>query len=143
MTGEMKGKKASRKRAYNKMVDCGPPVPSGPRGGFGGDGECGDCGHSKCGKTCNVRYVGPISLIRDHHIWHAARGVSHIWTATIVTGVALVLTGVMAYTIVDAQTTRDSQIEQNAAQTQMRQLIQRINQMDQTLRQVQANCQNP
>ena len=140
MTGEMKGKKTTRKRA-RKMADIGSPIPSGSCGGFGGDGYA-ECGHSKCGKICNVRYVGPISHIRDHHIWHAAKGVSHIWTATIVTGMALVLTGVMAYSIVDAKTTRDAEIKQAASQAQMQQLVQQLSQVQQTLRDVRANCQN-
>lgn len=60
------------------------------------------CGHSHCGETCKVRYIGPVSPIRDHHIWHVARGVSHIWTAVIIAGLAVVLTGTVAYSTVNA-----------------------------------------
>jgi len=60
------------------------------------------CGHSHCGETCKVRYIGPVSPIRDHHIWHVARGVSHIWSAVIIAGLAVVLTGTVAYSTVNA-----------------------------------------
>ncbi len=61
------------------------------------------CGHYGCtGGTCNVRYVGPTTHIRDHHIVHAARGASNVWTAAIVAGLAVVLTGAIAYTALGA-----------------------------------------
>jgi len=62
----------------------------------------GACGHSHCGDMCRVRYIGPVSHIRDHHIMHVARGVSHIWTAVIIAGLAVVLTGAVAYTAANA-----------------------------------------
>lgn len=62
----------------------------------------GVCGHSHCGDTCKVRYIGPVTSIRDHHIMHVARGISHIWTAVIIAGLAAVLTGAVAYSSVNA-----------------------------------------
>ncbi|MFA6099257.1 MAG: hypothetical protein WC750_00065 [Patescibacteria group bacterium] len=62
----------------------------------------GSCGHSHCGEMCRVRYIGPVTSIRDHHIMHVARGVSHIWTAVIIAGLAVVLTGAVAYSSVNA-----------------------------------------
>jgi len=41
--------------------------------------------------------------MRDHHIVHAARGISQVWTAAIVAGLAVVLTGAIAWSAVDAQ----------------------------------------
>ena len=77
------------------------PVPEGPVGGMGMN-EDPTCGHSTCGRTCNVRHAGPTSPIRDHHIAHIARGVSNVWTASIVAGLAVVLTGAIAYSAVQA-----------------------------------------
>jgi hypothetical protein len=56
-----------------------------------------------------VRYVGPTSHLHDHHIIHAARGVAHVWTAAIVAGLAVVLTGAIAYTAVEAQSASSTQ----------------------------------
>ncbi|MFA6161120.1 MAG: hypothetical protein WC766_02965 [Patescibacteria group bacterium] len=60
------------------------------------------CGHSHCEDVCRVRYIGPVSSIRDHHIMHVARGMSHIWTAAIIAGLAVVLTGAVAFSAVNA-----------------------------------------
>lgn len=62
------------------------------------------CGHSACtGGKCNVRYVGPVSHIRDHHVVHAARHASHVWSAAIVAGLAVVLTGALGYAAIGAE----------------------------------------
>jgi len=61
------------------------------------------CGHSHCQDRCRVRYIGPTSHIRDHHILHTARGVAHVWTATIIAGLAIVITGAIAFSAVNAQ----------------------------------------
>src|SRR5260221_14336156 len=85
----------SRRKAANS------PIPSGPMSDMGG----GTCGHSGCsGGTCKVRFVGPTSSMRAHPIMHAAHGASQVWTAAIVAGLAVVLTGAIAYTAVQAQT---------------------------------------
>lgn len=41
--------------------------------------------------------------MHNHFIVHAARGVTHVWTAAIVAGLAVVLTGSIAYTAVHAE----------------------------------------
>lgn len=61
------------------------------------------CGHSLCKDRCVVRHVGPTSHMRDHHILHAGRGVAHVWTAVIIAGLAIVLTGAVAYSAANAQ----------------------------------------
>jgi len=61
------------------------------------------CGHSHCQDRCRVRYIGPTSHIRDHHILHTARGVAHVWTAAIIAGLAIVITGAIAFSAVNAQ----------------------------------------
>ena len=95
----------------------GSAVPEGPIGGMGMN-EDPTCGHSACGRMCNVRHVGPTSPIRDHHIAHIARGVSNVWTASIVAGLAVVLTGTIAYSAVQAapvERASASQASTNAA----------------------------
>jgi len=83
-----KAKKSGRKAA-NTPAPCGPGST---------------CGHSGCeGGTCSVRYVGPTSHPRDHHVQEAAQGARHVWTAAIVAGLAVVLTGTVAYTSAQAQ----------------------------------------
>jgi len=70
----------------------------------------GPCGHSHCAEVCRVRYIGPVTPIRDHHILHVARGVSHIWTAVIIAGLAVVLTGAVAFSSVNAANQRREDI---------------------------------
>lgn len=41
--------------------------------------------------------------MHNHHIVHAARGASHIWAAAIVAGLAVVLTGSIAFSAVQAE----------------------------------------
>jgi len=90
---------AKTKRTVRRVKKAAhSPIPTGPIGGLGGS----TCGHSGCDSACRVRYVGPVTNIRDHHIIHAARGVAHVWTAAIVAGLAVVLTGAIAYTAVQA-----------------------------------------
>jgi hypothetical protein len=42
--------------------------------------------------------------MRDHHAVVAANGVQHVWTAAIIAGLAVVLTGAIAYSAVQADT---------------------------------------
>lgn len=53
---------------------------------------------------CKVRYAGPTSHPRDHRMYEIAGGVKHIWLASVVAGLAVVLTGSIAYTAVQAET---------------------------------------
>ena len=91
--GETKAKSPARR----PKKDANSPVPSGMGGSM--------CGHSACNTVCRVRYAGPTTHMRDHQIVHAARGVAHVWSAAIVAGLAVVLTGAIAYTAVDAAST--------------------------------------
>lgn len=75
------------------------------------------CGHSHCKDRCVVRHVGPTSHMRDHHILHAGRGVAHVWTAVVIAGLAVVLTGAIAYSAANAQNQKidDKRSEQSTA----------------------------
>ncbi len=92
--------KTKRPAPRRVRKDAGSPMPVGPTGGM--DTSSPTCGHDGCGPMCRVRYVGPTSHINDHHIIHAARGVANVWVAAIVAGLAVVLTGAIAYTSVQA-----------------------------------------
>ncbi|MBU2566045.1 hypothetical protein KKG46_00615 [Patescibacteria group bacterium] len=85
------------------------------------------CGHSHCDTHCRVRYIGPTSRIHDHHILHTARGVAHIWTATIIAGLAIVITGTVAFTTVSAKASQ-VQEEQSNESTQL--ILDRLDKME-------------
>lgn len=87
---DTKTKKSVRRKAAHSPIPCGPGS---------------SCGHSGCEGACKVRYVGPTSHPRDHHAQEAAQGTRHVWTAAIVAGLAVVLTGTIAYSAVEAGTT--------------------------------------
>jgi hypothetical protein len=87
---ETKTKKVTKKRVVKA---ANTPIPCEPGS---------TCGHSGCKETCNVRYSGPTTGLRDHHAAVAANGVQHVWTAAIIAGLAVVLTGAIAYSAVQA-----------------------------------------
>ena len=102
------------------------------------------CGHSACGEDCKVRYVGPVSHVRDHHILHAARGMTHVWPAAIVAGLAVVLTGTLAFTAAQART--EAQID--AASKSLRaglgrdvnEMVLQIEELKKQLTEMSASC---
>lgn len=93
----------SSKKPVRRRKAASSPMPVGPTGGMS---KSPTCGHSGCtGAGCNVRYMGPTTHIRDHHVMDAARHASQVWTAAIVAGLAVVLTGTIAWQSVSAKTT--------------------------------------
>ena len=134
--GELKLKKTVRRRALaaNSPEPTGPVPPTDPA-----------CGHGGCGMECKVRYVGPTSHMRDHHIVHAARGMTHVWTAAIVTGFAIVLTGAVAFNAVQAKTSTEVQDSQAVLKEDLTRSVQtlseRISVMEESLKRVEASCQ--
>ncbi len=98
------------------------------------------CGHDGCGTTgCNVRYVGPVSHVRDHHALHAARGVAHVWTAAIVSGLAVVVTGFLAYNAAQA---REIPVPRGSS-SDMRAIMQRLDRMEMMMREAAERCVPP
>ena len=91
---QSKPKRTSKKRSAGHS-----PIPLGP------GSTPSICGHSGCVGNCRVRYCGPTSHPRDHQIQMAAHGTKHIWAASIVAGLAVVLTGSIAYTAAQAEST--------------------------------------
>jgi hypothetical protein len=98
------------------------------------------CGHSSCGSSCRVHYAGPTSSIADHHAYHAAHAHNHVWAAAIISGLAVVLTGAIAYSSVEAKTTRDASMAQLTVDTQLTQVMQRLDQLEIKLNEVKATC---
>lgn len=127
MSEEIRKRPAPRRRAasaaYSSSSEGGAPVSEA----FGSA-----CGHSGCSRSCNVRYVGPVSSIRDHHAIHAARGVGHIWAASIITGFAVVLTGVLAFQSVQAKSV--------PAPSDLEQVMQQLNHVEQQLAELRSTC---
>ncbi|MBP9869070.1 hypothetical protein KBC59_00730 [Patescibacteria group bacterium] len=113
------------------------PIPEGPMGGMTSGPAC---GHGDCGRECAVRYVGPTSHMRDHHIVHAARGAAHVWTAAIVSGLAIVLTGAIAWSSVEAQTTGGTANTNATVLTEIRNLGKRVERLETLLKTMNDKC---
>jgi len=124
-TAKPKRKSTTKKRTTRSRKAASSPIPCGPTGTCSHEGVCGPDG-------CHVRYVGPVSHLRDHHAMHAARGSEHIWAAAVTTGLALVLTGAIAYTSVEAkQIQRDTAIaSQTASQQDIQRVMQRLDKLE-------------
>lgn len=111
-------KATTKKRVIKKTAKAAnSPSPS----------KCGPCGHSNCDERCRVRYIGPTTHVRDHHILHAARGISHIWPAVIIAGLAIVLTGAVAYQAVSAQ---NQQNEEKMVQNSTEQILNKLDSLE-------------
>lgn len=141
--GEIKSKKLVR-----RVKAANSPEPSGPVGGSTEDETVNPaCGHGGCGRHCSVRYVGPTSHIRDHHIVHAAKGVTHIWSAAVITGFAIVLTGAIALNVAQAKSDKKAEVSQQKVKQDVgrdiRGLSQRMAAMEDLLKKVAAECIKP
>lgn len=133
---ELKTKRTVRRRASaaNSPEPSGPVPPTPPADPA--------CGHGGCGVACKVRYVGPTSHVRDEHILHAARGMTHVWTAAIVTSFAVVLTAAIAFNAAQAKTEARSAVAQNYAQADLDRKLQsldaRMMAVEEALKRVEA-----
>ncbi len=98
------------------------------------------CGH-ECVGSCQVRHVGPTSHLRDHHVRHAAKSVSHTWMAAIVTGVAIVLTGALALGDVQASdANKDTEYANQSLAEEVRRLSHRVEDMESALLEYANSC---
>jgi hypothetical protein len=114
-------KATTKKRVIRKSAKAGnSPSPSI-------ESKCGPCGHSDCNDRCRVRYIGPTTHVRDHHILHAARGISHIWPAVIIAGLAIVLTGAIAYNTANAQ---NKQIDKALLENSTEQILNKLDALE-------------
>jgi hypothetical protein len=125
-----------KKNARRPRKAGNSPTPGGPISDMGGP----PCGHSLCVTNCMVRYVGPTSSIRDHHAMHAARGVTNVWTAAIVSGLAVVLTGTFAYTAVQARADVAAKPETTSVVKELAKMNRRLTAVEDLLKQHAAEC---
>lgn len=100
------------------------------------------CGHEGCDTSCNVRYVGAVSQITDHHIVKASHATSHIWAAAVISGLAVVLTGAIAYTSVQAESNQSPAAIQASTATHddVNVLLDRIVQLQDEIEQTRKAC---
>ena len=124
--------KMPARRPVKKSAIAPPPV--GPLGGMSTSDPV--CGHSACGAAWNVRYVGPTSHIRDHHILHAAYGASHVWAAAVIAGLAIVITMTVAFSSQAATSTPSISAVMAAVQN----LNRRMDKVDAALVKIGAQC---
>ncbi len=132
---EPKMKKPVARKSPLKSANA--PEPTGPIAGP-------TCGHSSCGVACKVRYVGSTSHMRDHFVMHAARGVTHVWSAAVVTGLAVVLTGTVAFTAVQAKEGQRQALvrREMATRADLHMLNERLGVMERLLQQARQVCGN-
>jgi hypothetical protein len=100
------------------------------------------CGHENCDTTCNVRYVGAVSQITDHHIIKASHASSHVWAAAVISGLAVVLTGAIAYTSVNAESSNSPAAIQASMATHddINTLLDRIERLQTQVEQARQAC---
>lgn len=114
------------------------PVPCGPGS---------TCGHDGCkGLSCRVKYVGPVSSLSDHHAFTASRGSTHIWAAALITSLALVVTGTVAFQSVEASQTKRAEVlsKQTANRSDIAELKEMIRRTDAKIDQIlNANVAKP
>ena len=77
-----------------------------------------------------LQYVGPTSNVNDHRVYHAAKGLANVWTAAIVAGLAVVMTGSVAYASAQASTERTNEQNAQALQQQVLVLTQRLDDLE-------------
>lgn len=134
MSEEIRKRPLSRRRAASAPAEGGAPVSEsvGSR-----------CGHDGCSESprCNVRYVGPMSSVQAHHALHAARGVGHVWAASIVTGFAVVLTGVIAFQSAQAKGVPQTETRSQMNAAQVGQLNQRLERLEKMVRETKFACE--
>lgn len=76
--------------------------------------------------------------MRDHHILHAARGMTHVWSAAVISGLAVVITGVIAYQSVQARETA-TRVPARPS-TEYVKIMERLDKMEATVRAMQLTC---
>ena len=118
------------RRRTRRVAEANSPMPEGV------SMAASTCGHSDCGTACNVRYCGPTSHLRDHYAVHAARGAAHVWPAAIVSGLAVILTGTLAYSTM--QPAHASSDDLRATTTELHILQAKLDRMEVTIDEAQV-----
>lgn len=145
MSDELRKRPLARRRAANGAF-LSASAPAAPAEGGAAPvetvGSGSTCGHEGCSTSpsCNVRYVGPMSHVSDHHAVHAARGTGHVWAASIITGFAVVLTGVIAFQSVQAKSEQTADTDRQISSMQVTQLNARLENLEKLMQQTKAAC---
>ena len=130
----------SRRAAAVEPDMMSDETSAAPGGMSSAGADCGHSGSGCAGGVCQVHYVGPTSQISDHHTLRAAHASSHIWAAAIVSGLAVVLTGVVAYSSVEASTAQHEVVAQDANRSDMDQMFERINSLEAAIQSMKESC---
>ncbi|HVM91101.1 MAG TPA: hypothetical protein VMU11_04375 [Verrucomicrobiae bacterium] len=116
------------KKSVRRRKASSTPIPTGP----GSSGAT--CGHdgSCSANNCQVTYAGPVSRMQDHHMVVAARNTSHIWPAAVITSLALLVTGSLAFSSVQAaQDAKTAALEKQAAnRADIDRIVQQLNRIE-------------
>lgn len=91
------------------------------------------CGHSGCEASCKVRYCGPTSHPMSHHAASAAFGVKQVWAASVIAGLAVVLTGFIAFSSAQAHEQQQADARSQIVRGDILRELNRINERLQTL----------
>ena len=86
----------------------------------------------------SVRYCGPTSHPSHHHAAVAAEGGKHVWAASIIAGLAIVITASIAFTAVQAET---EQREQARSATLRGDIIREIRVLNDRMDRLEGNVQ--
>ncbi|MBD3251342.1 hypothetical protein GF380_02705 [Candidatus Uhrbacteria bacterium] len=114
---QTKTKKAATPRRTRAKKAANSPAPcKGCKMG------CKDCGPK------SVRYCGPTSHPSHHHAAEAAEGSRHVWAASVVAGLAIVLTAAIAFTAVQAETEQREEVRSQQLRGDIVREIRAINQ---------------
>ena len=129
----MTGTKKTTKRTYKRRAG-NSPSPSRRKVVMPA------CGHSSCEPNrCKVQHIGPTSRMYDHHILHAARGITHTWVAVIVAGLALLITGTFLFINVNAQDKVDYSLVTNNSTNV---ILQRLDKLENKMTSMQNDIDN-
>jgi Tfp pilus assembly protein PilN len=84
--------------------------------------------------------VGPVSSLGDHHAFTASRGSTHIWAAALITSLALVVTGAVAFQSVEAAQTKQAEAltKQSATRADIAELKEMMRRIDAKLDKVMS-----
>lgn len=116
------------KKTVRRKKAASTPIPTGP----GSSGPT--CGHDGNCTTnaCAVTYAGPVSRLHDHHMIRASRGTTHIWPAAVITSLALLVTGTVAfYSVNAAEDERTAALQrQGANRADVQKIVEQLNRIE-------------
>ncbi len=116
------------KKTVRRKKAGSTPIPNGP------GSQSPVCGHDGNCTThaCAVTYAGPVSRLHDHHMITASRGTTHIWPAAVITSLALLVTGTVAfYSVSAAEDQHTSALQKQAAnRADIERVVEQLNRIE-------------